>query len=292
MIDNNNSSCLFSKKEMYLMACKENGRLREWELIPPKARKKAICENMHLMKGMHFTVTNGFPIMEAYTSTTDFMAIPFTERNKHDGKGQALHFFLDDYRFRNAVWCNLEYTTYTISKYDIVFTPDLSLWRDLPTDFYNKEDVFRTRFIGAYWQRCGFNVIPTASWGGLNSFAYCFEGLPSHSIIAVSGMGNKKNANFSSVGPSQDGRVKPDIMSLGSPAAVVSGRGKINNDMGTSFAAPIIAGMVASLWQSAPNKTAHEVMDAIRRSGDTADVPNNVFGYGIPDFEKAYQLLH
>lgn len=195
MIDNNNSSCLFSKKEMYLMACKENGRLREWELIPPKARKKAICENMHLMKGMHFTVTNGFPIMEAYTSTTDFMAIPFTERNKHDGKGQALHFFLDDYRFRNAVWCNLEYTTYTISNYDIVFTPDLSLWRDLPTDFYNKEDVFRTRFIGAYWQQCGFNVIPTASWGGLNSFAYCFEGLPSHSIIAVSGMGNKKNAN-------------------------------------------------------------------------------------------------
>ena len=154
MIDNNNSSCLFSKKEMYLMACKENGRLREWELIPPKARKKAICENMHLMKGMHFTVTNGFPIMEAYTSTTDFMAIPFTERNKHDGKGQALHFFLDDYRFRNAVWCNLEYTTYTISKYDIVFTPDLSLWRDLPTDFYNKEDVNSKKegmFQYIYW---------------------------------------------------------------------------------------------------------------------------------------------
>ena len=114
-----------------------------------------------------------------------------------------------------------------------------------------------------------------------------------HDILAVGALKpNKKNANFSSVGPSQDGRVKPDIMSLGSPAAVVSGRGKINNDMGTSFAAPIIAGMVASLWQSAPNKTAHEVMDAIRRSGDTADVPNNVFGYGIPDFEKAYQLLH
>ena len=61
--------------------------------------------------------------------------------------------------------------------------------------------------------------------------------------------------------------------------------------MGTSFAAPIISGMVACLWQSAPKATAYEVMDAIRRSGDIYETPNNVFGYGIPDFEKAYFML-
>lgn len=33
-------------------------------------------------------------------------------------------------------------------------------------------------------------VISTASWAGLNSFAYYFEGLPSNSIIAVNGMVN------------------------------------------------------------------------------------------------------
>ena len=99
------------------------------------------------------------------------------------------------------------------------------------------------------------------------------------------------NASFSSVGPSEDGRVKPDIMSLGSPAAVVSGRGAIISDMGTSFAAPIISGMVACLWQSAPKATAYQVMEAIRKSGDNHETPNNVFGYGIPDFEKAYFLL-
>ena len=48
---------------------------------------------------------------------------------------------------------------------------DLSLWRDLPTDFYNRENVFRTRFVGAYWQICGYSVIPTASWGNLSSFS-------------------------------------------------------------------------------------------------------------------------
>ena len=111
-------------------------------------------------------------------------------------------------------------------------------------------------------------------------------------ILAVGAVNkSRQNASFSSVGPSQDGRVKPDIMALGSPASVMSGRGVINSDMGTSFAAPIISGLVACLWQSVPKKTATQVMDAVRRSADNYEAPNNVFGYGIPDFEKAYRIL-
>ena len=111
-------------------------------------------------------------------------------------------------------------------------------------------------------------------------------------ILAVGAVNSKGvNATFSSVGPSDDGRVKPDIVALGSFTAVVNGKGKQQNDMGTSFACPTIAGMVACLWQSAPGKTAFEVMDAVRKSGDNYETPNNVFGYGIPDFMKAYSIL-
>ena len=111
-------------------------------------------------------------------------------------------------------------------------------------------------------------------------------------ILAVGAVNSKRvNASFSSVGPSDDGRVKPDIMSLGSPASVITGRGSVSSDMGTSFAAPIISGMVACLWQSARDKTAYQVMEAIRQSGDNYATPNNVFGYGIPDFLKAYSIL-
>ena len=111
-------------------------------------------------------------------------------------------------------------------------------------------------------------------------------------ILAVGAVNSKRvNASFSSVGPSDDGRVKPDIMSLGSPASVITGRGSVSSDMGTSFAAPIISGMVACLWQSARDKTAYQVMEAIRQSGDNSATPNNVFGYGIPDFLKAYSIL-
>lgn len=186
---------LFTTKDLYVMEHTENGRSRRFDHIPKCQRRKKIHENMHLMEGMTFTSNLGYPQMAPYTGTTDFISVSYEERKKHDGKNEALHFFLDDYRFRDAVWCNLEYTTFSISKFDYVFTPDLSLWRDLPTDFYNRENVFRTRFVGAYWQICGYSVIPTASWGNLSSFSYCFEGLPMCSVIAVSGMGNRKSVD-------------------------------------------------------------------------------------------------
>ena len=76
----------------------------------------------------------------------------------------------------------------------------------------------------------------------------------------------------------------------GSPTAIVSGRGTIVNDIGTSFSAPLIAGLAACLWQALPEKTAREIIELVRRSGNNAAHPDNVFGYGLPDFWKAYSL--
>ena len=92
------------------------------------------------------------------------------------------------------------------------------------------------------------------------------------------------NAPFSGVGPTQDGRVKPDVMAPGSPATVISSRGTVMPDMGTSFASPLVCGLVACLWQSMPGKTAREIIDIVRRSCSNYATPDNVFGYGIPDF--------
>ena len=109
-------------------------------------------------------------------------------------------------------------------------------------------------------------------------------------ILAVGALTPKKmNANFSSVGPSADGRVKPDIMAPGNPTAVVNGRGNISYGSGTSFASPLLCGMVACLWQALPGKTACEIMDLVRMTGDRANEPDNIFGHGIADFGKAYQ---
>lgn len=109
-------------------------------------------------------------------------------------------------------------------------------------------------------------------------------------ILAV-GATNKErvNAAYSSVGPSADGRIKPDIVALGNPW-LISGRGMMTISSGTSFAAPQICGWVACLWQALPGKTAREILDLVRMSGDNTEYPDNIFGYGMPDFYNAYQM--
>lgn len=186
-----NEGNLFSKKELYRMAHDAKGNSNLLRLVPEKNRRKMMDANMHLMAGMEFE--NGYPIIRPYHGPIDFSIVSYTERKKHSGEGQALHFFLDDFKFRDSIWYNLSYTTYAISNYDYVFTPDLSLWRNLKTDFPNMKNIYRTRFIGAYWQICGFDVIPTVSWGGLDSFNFCFNGLPHGGVFAVSAMGSKKD---------------------------------------------------------------------------------------------------
>jgi subtilisin family serine protease len=97
-------------------------------------------------------------------------------------------------------------------------------------------------------------------------------------------------APFSSIGPSQDGRVKPDVVAVGAPAFLVNGRGNIMQDMGTSFAAPIVCGLAACLWEALPEKTAKEIIELIRLSSNNNEHPDNIYGYGIPKFWRAYML--
>ncbi len=99
---------------------------------------------------------------------------------------------------------------------------------------------------------------------------------------------DRRLATFSSIGPTQDNRVKPDVVAQGAPATLISGRGTLVRDMGTSFSTPIVCGLVACLWQAHPEKTALEIIDLVRHSADQYAEPTNVFGYGVPDFGRAY----
>ena len=95
-------------------------------------------------------------------------------------------------------------------------------------------------------------------------------------------------APFSSVGPSQDGRIKPDVVAIGAPAFLVNGRGVMIEDMGTSFSAPTVCGLTACLWEGLPEKSAIEIINLIRQNSDNYDHPDNIYGYGVPDFWRAY----
>ena len=96
-------------------------------------------------------------------------------------------------------------------------------------------------------------------------------------------------APFSSIGNTQDGRIKPDVVAVGLGSDVMRTNGNTGHANGTSFASPIMCGMVACLWQACPDLTAKEVIELVRRVGDRADAPDNIYGYGVPDLWKALQ---
>lgn len=95
-------------------------------------------------------------------------------------------------------------------------------------------------------------------------------------------------AYFSSYGPSYDGRVKPDVVSVGWNTYVVNANGYIGPGNGTSFASPVLAGLVACLRQALPQKNAMEITDIVRRHGHQYATPDTIMGYGIPDMYQAY----
>lgn len=94
-------------------------------------------------------------------------------------------------------------------------------------------------------------------------------------------------ATFSSIGPSFDGRIKPDVMAQGNPAVLSDASGNIGTASGTSFSGPIMAGMVACFWQAFPTKTNQEIKQLITQSADRFSTPTVQYGYGIPDFGLA-----
>lgn len=98
---------------------------------------------------------------------------------------------------------------------------------------------------------------------------------------------NRNYSSFSSIGPSFDGRVKPDVMARGSQATIATVDGDIGANSGTSFSGPITSGLVVCLWQALPEKTNVELIDLIRQSADRYNAPTPQYGYGIPDFNEA-----
>lgn len=111
-------------------------------------------------------------------------------------------------------------------------------------------------------------------------------------ILSIGAVDRSRTVSlFSAVGNTADNRIKPDIMGLGSWCAVLGINGNLTHGSGTSFSSPIICGMVACLWEAFPESTAEELMKIVRLCCDNTHTPDNVYGYGIPDFRKAYLYL-
>ncbi len=134
-------------------------------------------------------------------------------------------------------------------------------------------------------------IVVVASAGNEGRTSEKHIGVPAEAlnVIAVGAVKSDETyATFSSIGPSFDGRVKPDVTAQGQNPYFSNVAGIITNTSeGTSFSCPITAGMIACLMQALPTKTAQEIKQLVTQSSDRYSNPTNQFGYGIPDFNLA-----
>jgi serine protease AprX len=138
----------------------------------------------------------------------------------------------------------------------------------------------------------GMIVVTSAGNEGNSSWKYISVPADGDSVLAVAAVNESGNiASFSSFGREDDPRIKPNVAALGSQTAFINSAGNIARGNGTSYAAPLISGMVACLWQAFPDRTNMQIIDAVQRSASQYFSPDNRKGYGIPDFGNAYALL-
>lgn len=163
---------------------------------------------------------------------------------------------------------------------------------DNPNYSYSYEDMngitaFASRGADVAFSR---GIICVTSGGNTGSTANAHIAVPAESLhtLAVGAVtASGFYASFSSIGPTFDGRVKPEVAAQGVQAVVSDPTGAIGLANGTSFSGPITAGMVACLWQALPTKTNAEIIQIIKQSASIYANPTPQLGYGIPNYNTA-----
>lgn len=140
--------------------------------------------------------------------------------------------------------------------------------------------------------RKGILVVNSAGNEGSNYWKYIIAPADADSVLSVGAVnGNGTIAPFSSFGPTADGRTKPDALAWGWGTAVGTTTGTVTTVSGTSFAAPVLAGLAACLWQLFPEANNIVLLQSIRKSGNRYATPDWQYGYGVPDMRAAMAQL-
>ncbi len=109
-------------------------------------------------------------------------------------------------------------------------------------------------------------------------------------------------AGFSSTGPTNDGRIKPDLVADGTSdyVAVVPGPDTYSYESGTSFSTPITAGIASLILSVRPDYTPMQVIDLLKSSAvryhdpeipQSSIYPNDFYGWGIVNAWNAVRKI-
>jgi serine protease AprX len=137
-------------------------------------------------------------------------------------------------------------------------------------------------------------VIVVCSAGNEGNIAWKLITAPADAkdVLAVGNVNSAGlRAGSSSIGPAADGRIKPDVAALGVNTSVIKPSGALGSASGTSLASPLVTSLAAGIRQRYPHLTNVQVLDAIRKSASQSDNPDNLLGFGVPNFTAVVNFI-
>lgn len=149
--------------------------------------RKSHILNLHLNKSVTFAGEYDMPVLQPFVEEPADRLIPFNVAVRTRDFDSCVHFFLDDYQFER-VWQQPERYPSLLKKFRCVIAPDFSQYADMPRAMRIWQN-YRGKALAAWWQSEGVKVVPNATWSTPDSFSYCFDGMPTDSIVAVNCMG-------------------------------------------------------------------------------------------------------
>ncbi len=139
-------------------------------------------------------------------------------------------------------------------------------------------------------------VVSAGNEGKSSELPYICAPSDGFDVIAVGAVNSKGEvADFSSIGPTYDGRIKPDLVAMGDGNYVVDPNNKngYRKASGTSMSAPLVAGTMALLQQALPYiNNPRTLAKLMKYTASRALNPDNRYGWGIVNAEAAYRFAN
>lgn len=156
----------------------------------------------------------------------------------------------------------------------------------------NGKTTIVTKAVELAFER-GVVTFTSAGNEGNSKWKYITAPADGFNVIAVGSIDSQNQlASFSSVGPTSDGRIKPEVVAMGVSVygALAGTANEYRSANGTSTSSPIAAGVGALLLSKFPHLKNTQVRSIILESSSNSQSPNNLIGYGLISAKNALEF--
>lgn len=139
----------------------------------------------YLVDGAELVGDAGIPaLMDLHNTQIPKGLLSFEKAKKAKNKQKYVHSYMHDKYFSDVLTSTSKYLN-LLKQFDGVITPDCSMLIG-QSQCLQQTNTYFNRAVGFFLQKNGIPIIPNVRWSDASSHKFCFLGIPTNSIVAIS----------------------------------------------------------------------------------------------------------